>query len=55
VRQRVHPGAEQLLGWVAEHRLDRRALVADQPVGVDDGEHVGGLVDQGAEALLALT
>jgi hypothetical protein len=51
VQQRA---ADDLLGRVAEHLLDRGALVADDGIGADHREHVRGVMHQGLEALLAL-
>jgi hypothetical protein len=44
---------DQLARVVAKHPADRLAVVADGPVGVDDADHVRGVLDQGAEPLLA--
>jgi hypothetical protein len=44
---------DQLARVVAEHPADRLAVVADGPVGVDDADHVRGVLDQRAEPLLA--
>src|SRR5215207_9774009 len=46
--------AHQVFGVVARHPLDRRADVAYGAVGVDHRDDVGGVLHQGAEALLAL-
>jgi len=46
-------GGLPLLRPVAEHAGDRRAGVADGPVGRDDRDHVRRVLHQGAEALLA--
>ncbi len=46
-------GPDDLPGRVAEHGLDGRALVGHAPAVVDDRDHVGGVLDQGAEAIVA--
>ncbi len=38
----------------AQYSLDRRALVADGAVGLEDRDDVRGVLDEGAETLLAL-
>ncbi len=45
--------ADQVLGREPEHPLDGRAHVADHAGGVEDGDDVGGVLHQRAEALLA--
>src|SRR5205809_582849 len=45
----------RLFGGVAEDTLDRRALVNERAGGVDDGDRVGAMLDEGAEAFLAGT
>jgi hypothetical protein len=44
----------QLAGRVAEHAFDRRADVSDLRVGLDDHDHVRGVLDQRGESRLAL-
>jgi hypothetical protein len=44
---------DQLGRVVAEHAPDRLAVVADAAVGVDDADHVRGVLDQRPEPLLA--
>ena len=46
--------ADQLVLRVAEEPGDRRRLIADREVGVDQGDQVGGVVHQRLEARLAL-
>ncbi len=53
VDQVVEPRRGQRGGRVAQHPRDGRAEVADHAVGVDDGDHVGGVLHQRAEARLA--
>ena len=45
--------ADQFVGLVAEYSHDRRADVVDEAVVVDDGDDVGSVLDQPAEARLA--
>ena len=57
VGRREQPGelaALDLVGAVAEHALDRRALVGDDAVGVEDGDEVARVGDERAEPRLAL-
>src|ERR1051326_7545390 len=44
---------DQLVRHVPEHRLDRRALVANDALGVDDRDDVTAALDQGTELRLA--
>ena len=53
VQQRKARPADELLGRPAEHALDRRALVEARAVGGEDRDHVGGVLDQRPEQLLA--
>ena len=46
--------SDQLLRRVAEDSLDRRALVSDDPVGAEDRDEIGGILDQGAVVPLAV-
>src|SRR5438067_914072 len=50
--EQVEAGAHDLLGLPAEHALDRRALVADDAVGPDDGDEVARVLDKRAEPRL---
>src|SRR5207245_6244516 len=52
LEQRVEPRALDLVGPVAEHALDRRALVRDGALGVEDRDQIARVRDQGAEARL---
>ena len=54
VQQAVEARADHVLGGVAEDALDRRALVDDRGVGVEDRDEVAGVLDERAEARLAL-
>lgn len=47
-------GARQLIGYVAEHLLDRRCLIGDRPEVVEYHDHVGRLLDQRGETPLGL-
>ena len=53
-QQAVEAGADHVLRGVAEDALDRRALVDDGGVGVEHGDEVAGVLDERAEARLAL-
>ena len=53
LQQPVEARADDLLGRVAEHALDRRALVDDGAVGVEHGDQVAGVLHERAEAGLA--
>ena len=53
VQQRKALRAEDLLGGIAEHALDRRALVEARAVGGEHRDRVGGVLDQRAEQLFA--
>ena len=53
VHQSQRVAVDQLGRVVAEHPPDRLAVVADAPVGVDDADHVRGVLDQRPEPLLA--
>ena len=55
VEQPVEARALDLVGAVAEHALDRRALVGDDSVGVENGDQVAGVRDERAETGLALS
>ena len=52
--QPVELRALDLVGAVAEHALDRGALVGDAPVRVEHGDQVARMGDERAEARLAL-
>ena len=53
VDQAERVAVDQVGRVVAEHPPDRLAVVADGAVGVDDADHVGGVLDQRPEPLLA--
>ncbi len=55
VQQRKGLRAQHLLGRVAEHALDRRALVEARAVGGEHRDCVGRVLDQGAEQFLPAT
>ena len=55
VHQVVEAGADHLVGGVAQHAFDRRALVEHRAVGRDHGDQVARARHQRAEAGLALT
>src|SRR5207244_6310880 len=50
----VEPASLDIDGAVAEHALDRRALVGHDAVGVEDGDQVTRMGDERAEPSLAL-
>ncbi len=52
--QRLEPRTREVARQVPENALHRRRLVADHPGGVDEQDHVRGVLDQGGEARLAL-
>ena len=54
VQEAIEARADHLLRRVAEHALDRRALVDDRGVRVEHGDEVAGVLDERAEARLAL-
>ena len=54
-QQLLERGSLHLVGVVAEDALDRRALVADDPVAVDDRDEVARVSHERAEARLALS
>src|SRR5437764_9605615 len=45
--------ADDLLGGVAQHALDRRALIDDRPARVDNGDEVARVLHERAEPRLA--
>ena len=48
----VHAGADDRVGGVAEHAADRLRLPAHAVVGADDGDDVGGVLDDRVQAAL---
>src|ERR1043165_5451594 len=42
---------QQFFGSIAQQTPDRRALVLDNPAGINHSDHIGGVFDPGAEAL----
>ena len=52
VQQRLERLADDLVGGVAEHPLDRRALVGDRVVGAQDRDEVGGVGHERGEPRL---
>ena len=53
LEQVVETRADQVAGLAAEHGHGRGRLVADDEVAVDDGDDVGGVLDERAEPALA--
>ena len=48
-----HGGADQRVGPVAQDRGDRRGHEGEEPAAVDDGDHVGRVLDERTESSLA--
>src|SRR5258708_33545547 len=45
--------ADEDIAWISENSFDRRTLIANATVQPDDGDDVGGILDDGAEVLFA--
>ena len=53
-QQAVEALSFDLVGAIAEHTLDRRALVRDDSVRIEDGDQIARVRDEGAETRFAL-